>query len=150
MNFFRVLNLVLAMLLVAFVVTCTNKKINSEESEAHPETDADEWKEMDEFHMVMAESFHPYMDSGNIAPAKENAAMMEKLASKWAVASLPAKMDNDEVKRKLKALQLSTTNFKSIASQADDKVVADSLARLHDLFHSIQESWYGGGEHHNH
>ncbi len=116
----------------------------------HDEEDLNEWAEMDEFHMIMAESFHPFMDSGNVEPAIQNAAAMEELAAKWATSSLPGKVDNDEMKRKLNALKVSTANFKAVVEQSDNTTLGDSLTKLHDLYHSIQESWYGSGERHGH
>ena len=80
--------------LIIFVVVifvfhaCSVKK-----EEAHDESktvEIDEWAEMYSFHMIMAESFHPFIDSGNLVPAKQNALAMEELASKWAEAPLPA------------------------------------------------------------
>ena len=145
----KLTNLFLSAVMACLVMTCSGKKENSAESSVAHEGNSDEWKEMDSFHMVMAESFHPFMDSGNVAPAKTNAAAMEDLAAKWANATLPDKVNNEAVKHKLKALQISTTNFKSLVLEADDKVIGDSLTHLHDLFHSIMESWYNS-EHHDH
>lgn len=140
-----ILFLTVVISLIGFL-SCTQKKETHHE---HKE-DANEWAEMDEFHMMMAESFHPFMDSGNVEPAKQNAAAMEELATKWAQSSLPEKVDHDEMKRKLNALKVSTANFKTLAEQNDNSVLGDSLTRLHDLYHSIQEAWYGSGEHHAH
>lgn len=140
---------VFLIVLFGLCVGCSNKKEDDHTSHTDEESILEEWKEMDSFHMVMAESFHPYMDSGNVAPAKANAAVMEELASKWKSSSLPEKMNNETVKRKLNALQKSTFNFQTVVLQADDKVVGDSLTRLHDLFHSIMEDWYGKHEHHH-
>jgi len=142
-------NLFLSAVIGSLVMTCSGKKESSAEASVTDEVESDEWKEMDSFHMVMAESFHPFMDSGNVAPAKTNAAAMEDLAAKWANATLPDKVNNEKVKHKLKALQSSTANFKALVREADDKVIGDSLTNLHDLFHSIMESWYSS-EHHDH
>ncbi len=146
MNRKKLISLFLSVVMASLVMACSGKK---ESSSVDGEAESDEWKEMDSFHMVMAESFHPFMDSGNVAPAKANAAAMEDLATKWANAPLPDKVNNEEVKRKLKTLQISTANFKAIVMEADDKVIGDSLTNLHDLFHSIMESWYHN-EHHDH
>jgi hypothetical protein len=100
--------------------------------------------------MIMAESFHPFIDSGNLVPAKANAAAMEDLASKWAEESLPAKVDNDHVKQLLIKLKQSTTNFNTMLPDAPDEVLGDSLTSLHNLFHGIQESWYKDEGDHDH
>lgn len=139
-----ILFLTVVISLIGFL-SCAQKK----EAHHEHEEDANEWAEMDEFHMIMAESFHPFMDSGNVEPAKQNAATMKDMAAKWATSSLPGKVDNDEMKRKLNALKVSAANFKAIAERNDTTVLGDSLARLHELYHSIQESWYRAGEHHH-
>ncbi len=35
------------------------------------ESDDVEWKEMDDFHMIMADVYHPLKDSNNLAPIKK-------------------------------------------------------------------------------
>lgn len=137
---------------VAFTA-CSGKKEAHDSEDHHHEAKAgdEKWAAMDEFHTLMAESFHPYKDSANLAPAKANAAAMAESAAKWQSAPLPAKVDNDEVKSKLEKLKTNTAAFAETVKTADDKTVADELNALHDLFHEVQESWYGGaGHHHDH
>ena len=107
---------------------------------------------MDEFHLVMAESFHPYKDSLDLKPAKANAAALATAAGKWADAPVPEKVNNDNVKAKLQQLRSETAAFAEIVKSGDDKAIGESLTKLHDLFHEIQEAWYGGeeGEEHHH
>lgn len=138
----------LILFLASCILACSGKKAAQQEEITVVEDD--EWEELDSFHMIMAESFHPYMDSGNLVPAKENAAAMEELASKWANTPLPAKVNNDHVKLLLTKLKYSTANFNSILADAPDEVLGDSLSSLHDLFHGIQESWYKSEDHHEH
>ena len=134
------------------ITACSGKKDGHDsEDHHHDEAATDEkWAAMDEFHTLMAESFHPYKDTANLAPAKANAAALAESAAKWQSAPLPGKVDNDEVKVKLEKLKASTAAFAETVKTADDKVIADSLTQLHDLFHEIQESWYGGKHHHDH
>ena len=47
-------------------------------------TEQKNWKEMDNFHMVMAETFHPYKDSANLEPAKSRASELAAAAEEWA------------------------------------------------------------------
>ena len=133
----------IALFLGALVfAACGTKK-----EEAVTEEEVVEWKELDSFHMLMAEVFHPYKDSGNVAPAKQ---MMEQLAAeaeKWSAATLPAKVNNDDVKAKLEKLKSETRLLADeIKNGATDEAVGAKLNPLHDLFHEIQEAWYKGGE----
>ena len=106
-----------------------------------------EWKEMQSFHAIMAEAFHPYKDSANLAPAKSLAAEMANEAAKWVGAPLPGKVDNEEMKTKLQNLNTGSQTFlKLVTDSSPDSVLAQSLTGLHNLFHEIQDGWYGAGK----
>ncbi len=137
-----------ACLLTFIALACTSKK---EHHDHHDSGASADWQEMDAFHTVMAESFHPYKDSMNLQPAKEYASKLAESAEKWADAPLPAKVDNEQVKAQLQELKEQTATFARIAASGDDQVVGESLTKLHDLFHELQETWYAGaGERHEH
>jgi len=142
---------VLSLLVLAFIgLTSCNQKKEETTTEAAA-TESDEWKEMDSFHMIMAEAFHPYKDSSNLAPAKKLAEEMATEAEKWASASLPSKVNTDEVKQQLEKLKTDTRAFADqIKSGAADTEIGSALDTLHDSFHGIMEAWHGGGEKHEH
>jgi len=129
-----------SLLLVAIaigLITCTSG------SSGHDEADADEWKEMDEFHTVMADVFHPLKDSGNLEPIRSRASELAASAERWSGAALPERVDNEDMKDKLEALKNGTRELADqVAAQAADSVVNSQLSALHDMFHSIQEAWY--------
>src|SRR5687768_8478227 len=131
----------IALILMAF--SCASKK---EESHEEKEADQKEWKEMDEFHMVMAETFHPYKDSANLEPAKTKAGELSASADKWAASTLPEKVNNDDMKGKLEELKNESAALVQIVSAGDQKAIGDQLTKVHDLFHGIQETWYNGKE----
>ena len=66
---------ILAALFFAVLIACGTKKETTatETTTDSTSADTDEWKAMDDFHMIMAESFHPFKDSANLAPAKAKA-----------------------------------------------------------------------------
>ena len=142
------LNLFYTMCVIAAVaLACSGKK---QETHEH-DTAADEWKEMDDFHMLMADAFHPYKDSANLAPAKEKAEALATAAEQWKNAPLPEKVDNDQAKAALAQLSTDAAAFAATAKSGDDKATSESLNKLHDEFHHIQEMWYGGhGHEHQH
>jgi hypothetical protein len=144
-----------SIVMLVLVFACSGKKEGAENQEAghgdHHATAGEEWKEMDDFHMIMAESFHPYKDSSNLDPAKQNADALVASAEKWANAPLPEKFkDDEEIKFKLEQLKTDASSFSALAKSGDDKAIGESLTKLHDLFHTIMESWYGGGGGHEH
>ena len=94
-------------LFFALLIACGTKKETTATETATDSTsaDADEWKAMDDFHMIMAESFHPFKDSANLAPAKAKAAELAASAEQWLATPLPEKVNNENVKAKLETLK---------------------------------------------
>nr|PZN56393.1 MAG: hypothetical protein DIU61_04075 [Bacteroidota bacterium] len=121
---------------VVLAAACQQKKTVDEAAASY------EWPELDAFHMVIAESFHPYADSGNLEPARKYAAEMASLAEEWAGQPLPEKVDTEDTRALLNDLARETAAFSAIADTAPDDSLAASLTSLHDLFHKIQETWY--------
>ena len=133
----------LLLLAISLFFSCSKKDSGKEEMV--------EWKEMDEFHMVMADVFHPLKDSGNLEPVKTRADELAASAAKWADAELPAKVDNEKVRGQLQQLKDGTRGLADqIKAGATDEDVQSALTGLHDQFHELQEAWYHEGEHHDH
>jgi Tfp pilus assembly protein PilP len=129
------------------LVACTAKK----ETANSVSQELDEWKEMDSFHMIMAEAFHPYKDSSNLEPAKKLAEDMATEAAKWADTNLPEKVNNEDVKQQLQKLKADTRALADLIKNGGDKdAIGNSLNVLHDSFHGIMEAWHGGEEKHEH
>ena len=114
--------------------------------------DMAEWKEMEEFHTIMADVFHPLKDSGNLEVIRLRADELAANASRWAEAELPEKVNNDEVKSALSKLKDDARVLADqVKTQAADSIIALQLTDLHDQFHGLQEAWYkGDDEHHDH
>ncbi|NJM26278.1 MAG: hypothetical protein HC859_13095 [Bacteroidia bacterium] len=146
----------ITLLISLALAACTPKSENTETADetAASETDAasEDWKQMDDFHMLMAESYHPYKDSANLEPAKTLAPEMATMAASWQSSTLPAKVDTEEMKNQLSDLKSETENLVALVASGDDTQIGASLTKVHDAFHKIQEGWYGGakdhGEHH--
>lgn len=137
------LNIVLIVLLLA---TCGKKS-----ETMSTEGSSDEWPELDSFHMLMSDAFHPYKDSANVAPVKKLAEEMALEAERWQGSKLPGKVNNDGVKGQLEKLKVGTRALADqIKAGASDAEIGTSLTALHDNFHAIMEAWYGGEEKHEH
>ncbi|HEX8061370.1 MAG TPA: hypothetical protein VF473_10565 [Cyclobacteriaceae bacterium] len=129
-------------------------------SEKHKESHGDdgEWKEMDEFHEVMADVYHPLKDANDLGPVKQHADELAASAAKWAEAELPARVDNDSTRMLLRQLSEGCQQLaKSIKEGMSDEEISTKLTELHDTFHSIMEGWFKAGkkeegseEHHDH
>lgn len=135
------LRVILLISFIVFVVACSKK------AEESSDADSAEWPEMDSFHMIMAEAFHPFKDSINVAPAKKLAEEMAVEAAKWQAAPIPAKVNNDEVKALLEKLKTDTRALAdNIRGGMTNQEIGKALTGLHDNFHSIMEAWHGGGD----
>lgn len=132
--------LILFCLLV--IVACSPKKASSEQGDVATPPDEEEWTAMDRFHMVMAESFHPYMDSNNLAPAKSLAPEMEEMANQWANDPLPQKVNNDSMKIMIDDLRNKVKTYTELIGSEDDKKIGEALTDIHNHFHEIEKQWY--------
>ena len=148
----KIKSLLLLGVLISMLVSCSEKKQNDQHKEtASKESDEMEWPEMDAFHMVMAEAFHPFKDSVNLAPAKQLAEEMALEADKWAASSLPEKVNTDDMKAKLNQLKIDTRALADkIKGGAADAEIGTFLQALHESFHGIMEAWNENGEEHEH
>jgi hypothetical protein len=107
-----------------------------------------EWKELNSFHKVMAEAFHPLKDSGNVGPAKKLADQMAEEAARWASSTLPEKVNTGEMKSNLEKLKAETKALaEEIGKGASDDIIKAKLSSLHHQFHEIMEAWQEGNHH---
>lgn len=107
------------------------------------EKKSDEWKEMEEFHDIMAEVYHPLKDDNDLGPIKKHADELAASATKWAEADLPSQVDNDETRALLTELKDGCQQLaKSIKDGVADEEISTKLTALHETFHSIMESWH--------
>lgn len=130
-------------LILTTAISCTPKPVSDDGSNENTA----EWKEMDDFHMVMAESFHPFRDSANLEPVKKYAAEMATLADRWASSELPAKVNTEEIKSQVRELKEATSALVDLVEVGDDNAIGTALTNVHDSFHHLQEAWYKNGHH---
>jgi hypothetical protein len=142
-------SLMTLLMIVGVTFYSCSLKDKAESNEKQP--DENEWVEMDSFHMIMSEAFHPYKDSANLEPVRRLAVEIAQEAEKWASASLPEKVKNDKMKASLNQLKADTRALSEmIKGGASDEEIGTSLQTLHDSFHAIMETWNGGGMDHQH
>ena len=96
------------------------------------------WKELNDFHMVMAQTFHP-MEESNFLPIKERSG--ELLAKAIALQSnkIPQSFSTPEIKKAIDELVIGTTDLHKInTKKVKDEVLKEKMEKLHDKFHEIQ------------
>lgn len=98
----------------------------------------DLWQELKDFHMVMAQTFHP-MEEGNLKPIRERSGEMLSKAQLLASSTPPMSFRSEAIKKAIADLVTGASALdKQIKKKAkDDKIKAD-LSKLHDTFHVIQ------------
>ncbi len=106
------------------------------------------WKEMDEFHSVMSQTFHP-AEEGKLDPIKKRSQEMVEKAVAWQKSSAPEGFDKEKVETSLKKLVEGAQELnKMVKEKSSDKALTDKLSGLHDVFHEIMEKCEKGEHHH--
>lgn len=139
---------ILAVLAVLALASGCSQKTQSETTEDTADTEevVAEWPGMDEFHMVMAETYHPFKDSANLEPIKSNATELAQAAEEWVNAPLPGAMDTKEIRSKMEQLRNETADLQVMVNASTNEEIAASLDSVHHLFHEIQDAWYNKGK----
>lgn len=132
------------LLAMALFMSCGSKEKNEDA------VDEDEWVQLDEFHEIMADVYHPLKDSGNLQPLKDRSSEFVAAVDKLAQSDLPAKVNSDEMEPLISALQESIHGLdEAIKAGSSDEQIGALLEGVHALFHTIQEEWYAGGAEHD-
>ena len=133
-------HVIIACLAAGFIgFSCGTKK-----EEDHSEAG---WTELDGFHDVMAASYHPVADSGNMAPARLLAGKLDSAARVLAASEVPSEQAGEETMQRLNVLRDSCAAFRiRVEEGKPDSVLRPSLTRLHHVFHELMEG--GRGKHH--
>lgn len=97
------------------------------------------WKEMEEFHTIMAATFHP-SEEGKLEPLKTRSQEMVDKATAWKQSTAPQGYDKNSVKASLKKLVAGCKELnKLVKSNASDNELKEKISSLHDVFHEIME-----------
>ena len=106
-----------------------------------------EWKELDTFHAVMAEAFHP-AEEGNLQPVRDNASDLLTKAKAWQASPVPEGYDKELTAKNLKMLVAKCKGIKSaVKAKKSDKELTRLITEAHDVFHKIVEECKTSGEH---
>lgn len=145
-NFIRLSNFAI---IVLFLAACGKQDGNHKEGDHNGEAVA-EWREMDDFHFVMAETFHPYRDSSNLEPVRQHAGELKEAAERWLASEAPGREDAGAFQDVLKQLHAEASDLVDRVRGGDDDAIGEQLNQLHDTFHKVQDMWYGAHSHSHH
>lgn len=98
----------------------------------------DAWQALKDFHMVMAQTFHP-LEEGNYKPIRERSGEMLLKAKLLSNSKVPASFQSAEITKALKDLVEGSAKLdKLVNKKAKDMKIKESLTKLHDTFHVVQ------------
>ena len=96
------------------------------------------WTTLNDFHKIMAETYHP-SEKGDLKPIRQRSAEMVEKAQSLLNQPVPDSFNNNDVKRAIADLLVGTKELDGmIQKNSDDKTVTAKLSELHDTFHKIQ------------
>jgi len=98
----------------------------------------DAWQELKDYHMVMAQTFHP-MEEGNLGPIRSRSGELVAKATVLAASKVPASFQSPQITKAIKELvEGSAAVDKLVRKKSKDEKIVKSLTKLHDTFHVIQ------------
>ena len=96
------------------------------------------WPEMDAFHDVMSQTWHP-IEEGNYEPIHARSNELAEAAAAWKKSDIPGEYKAvKDIKKKLKELATETKELnKEITKGCSDEEIKEDMEELHELFHDI-------------
>ena len=106
------------------------------------------WKEMNAFHKVLAETWHP-ASKQDLVPLRVRANELKAVADAWAASKAPespVSCASEEVKAAITKVAKDTRGIAlMIVAGADDTWLAASLKGVHDSFEAVEKACSGHG-----
>lgn len=123
------------------------KKVKEGMHEGNHEENKSDWKELNAFHNVMSQTFHP-MEAGNFDPIKKQAAELSARAKALESSSIPPAYKNDAVIQDVKTISAGAENLEKIINNGgSDDDIKVALTELHNNFHKLMGACNKEGEH---
>jgi hypothetical protein len=120
-----------------------------------PVTSQPQWPEKNEFHKVMAQTYHP-SEEGNYEPIRSRIGEMHEKAVAWANSTPPKEFDKPEIKSAQKELVGQIVALKAmIENKATNEQLKPKMEELHNTFHKIvglcsKDDSHEGHDHESH
>lgn len=119
----------ISILLFGFLILCS--------SSVTSKPYAGSWPELEAFHKVMSQTYHP-AEEGNYQPIKDRIGEMVEAAAKMNSSTIPAEFNKPEIIETAKKLEADSKALEEkIKAGAEDKDIFTALTSLHDTFHKI-------------
>ena len=96
------------------------------------------WKELDAYHMVMMQVWHPAKEKGDLAPIRARASALAASADSVAAATVPAACDTPVNRAEVAKVQAESRALAGlVAGNASDEAVLAALRSLHERFETV-------------
>lgn len=96
-----------------------------------------DWAELDAFHKVMSQTFHPAED-GNMQPIMTRSAELAMSAKTLMKSKVPADLQSKGLKTSMKNLVKQTANLNKMVKKGKPEAeIKTSLFAVHETFHEI-------------
>src|SRR6187399_1767375 len=119
----------IAAIVTAFAISTANSQT--------PVTSQAQWPEKNEFHKVMAQTYHP-SEEGNFEPIRSRIGEMHEKAVAWMNSTPPKEYDKPEIKSTMKEMIAQIEVLKGmIEKKASNDELKPKMEALHDTFHKI-------------
>jgi hypothetical protein len=106
-------------------------------STIHAQSSVEKWKELQEFHQVIAQTFHPAED-GDFKPIKERSGELAEKARLLSESKIPAEFSKPEMRQAIQELNAGCRKLNAmIQGKTTDEEIKKSLSAIHDTFHKI-------------
>jgi hypothetical protein len=93
------------------------------------------WKELDEFHMLVMDTWHPAKDKNDMTATRAKAGDLVKSAKTLAASTAPKGCDSPKVVEATKGLPAEAQKVADLVTKkADDATLKAALKTLHDKF----------------
>lgn len=97
------------------------------------------WKELDDYHAVMSQTFHP-AESGDLKPLFKNAVELASKATILKNAQIPTAYQKDGVATSIKLLEKESKALaKMVKKNKSEEELKKAIFDLHDRFHEVME-----------
>lgn len=124
----KVIKASIALMLTAFVLSASTS-VAAQTS--------DNWAELDAYHTVISQTFHP-AEEGKLEPIRKRAGELAGKAKQWLESKPPKVYDTADIKVLLVKLNAESKALAdAVAKNASDEQVKKDLTALHDRFHEI-------------
>lgn len=109
-----------------------------------------EWPQLDAFHKVMAQTYHP-AEKGDFKPIRKRSGELVDVMKALIGTPFPEAYRTAEMKTLLANLEgRVATVHKLVEAKAGNDELMKALTEAHDVFHKVAGLCNEGGEHHDH